>query len=121
MAAGSNRRPRVVIDGRTENLSDQYLDCRGRHAWVKIPPTQSYRKKLLAQQGLIEIVKRCECGVIWTQRYDTDSWDRIYNNLDYKGAEGYLAPKGTGRIAKIEVLKAQIVRENPELFLVVVD
>ncbi len=114
-------RRQIVIDARTEDMPDQVLECRGRHVWVRIPQTQNYRKRLLDQQGIIEIVKRCECGTVWTQRYDAESWDRTYNNYDYSNAPGYTAPKGTGRLSRLDALKAQFVRENPGLFKVIVE
>lgn len=109
---------RVRLDGRTEKLTDQMLNCRGfRHDFRKLPPSPQRFDELL-RKGYKEVVERCVggCGTTWTRVFDRKNGAMIEQHRSYDS--DYKMPKGSGRMSKDDARAALFAREDEELYAV---
>jgi len=109
---------RVILDERTDKLTDGMLNCRAfRHDFRKLPPNPDRFAELL-RQGYKEVVERCAagCGTTWTRVFSRASGAMVEQYRTYD--PDYKMPRGTGRMSKDEARKAQFAREDKELYAV---
>ncbi len=107
---------RVVLDDRTEKLTDGMLECRAfRHAFKRLPPSPDRFAELL-KAGYKEVVERCVggCGTTLTRVFDRRSGSLVEERREYD--RDYRMPKASGRMSKDEARKALWVREDAQLY-----
>lgn len=117
MARKARTKLRLVIDDRTEHLSDEALYCRRwGHKWETKAMSLNRFNELL-RLGHQEDNRYCGngCGSTWRQLWDVSTGQVLENERSYPKNNEYLLKKGSGRLHRNDARVAEFARRHPEL------
>jgi hypothetical protein len=104
------------VDQRALNMPFSVLVCRKLgHAWQEVPLGKKRRVALRGTGQTEEMFKclRSKCGLVRVDVIDESTWDVVGRSNPHGYPEGYLVPRGTGRLSRTEARKAYAVRRSP--------
>jgi hypothetical protein len=110
----------LVVDERTDDLSDEALYCRSwGHRW-ELRPLSGARFQELLSKGLTESFRYCDngCGSEWIELYDVETFEVRQTIRKYpkkSDHSNYLITPGSGRLPRREARKANFARQHREL------
>jgi len=113
----SKRRFNVVVDDRTNAMTDEAIMCRTwKHKWAMRAASRKRTVELL-NLGLAEYVRYCEngCGSTWRQVWSIEERAIVEDERTYPKNGEYLLPTGSGRLHRSDAWGAFFARENPGL------
>lgn len=109
------KRAEPEIDPRVEDLPPAARRCRarGRHEYPDLEDV--LREELRHNRGLVNLREitlelSCKCGVSVKESVDAFTGQTISRSNNYRSAEGYLMPLGTGPLARTDV-RAAVIRD----------
>lgn len=116
----ARRRTAIVLDDRTQTMSDAALICRADgHVWQRVPVSQQRLRKIISESGVVEKRWVCLCcGAEKCALFDASTLEpHGHSVIDYRD-ETYLLKNnsGQGRLPRREAAKADLTRSYPGLF-----